>query len=332
MLMTRRQLGASLLGTAAVAAFGSLPAFAQAAWKPEKPVEIIVGTNPGSGFDRTSRALQKIIQDTKLMDVPQAVINKPGGGGTLGYAYMNLKPGDGHYISVISPLFLTNHLTAGSPIKHTDVTPLAVVVSEEIVFAVKADSAMKTGKDFVERLKKAPDSVSIGMSGVGGQNHITLGLVGKAAGIDIRKLKVVGFTGSADAVTAVLGGHVELAVGPASTVLQHMKAGTMRVLAIASRERVEAPWAETPTWVEQGYDAVFSNWRGFVGPKGMTPAQVAYWDGIFAKVVASKEWKEEVERNELTPVYLDSAKTKAFLDTENAKLVTILKELGLTAG
>jgi putative tricarboxylic transport membrane protein len=332
MLMTRRQLCASLLGTAAVSAFGSLPSFAQATWKPEKPVEIIVGTNPGTGFDRTSRALQKIIQENKLMDVPQAVINKPGGGGTLGYAYMNLKPGDGHYISVISPLFLTNHLTAGSPIKHTDVTPLSVVVSEEIVFAVKADSPMKTGQDFVDRLRKAPDSVTVGMSGVGGQNHITLGLVGKAAGIDIKKLKVVGFTGSSDAVTAVLGGHVELAVGPASTVQQHVEAKTMRVLAIASRERIEAPWADTPTWVEQGYDAVFSNWRGFVGPKGMTAAQIAYWDGIFAKVVASKEWKEEVEKSQLTPVYLDSTKTKAFLDTENAKLVAVLKDLGLTTG
>jgi putative tricarboxylic transport membrane protein len=305
------------------------PAWAQSGWKPEKAVEIIVGTNPGTGFDRTARVFQKAVQDAKLIDVPTTVVNKPGGSGAIGYAYMNAHAGDGGYIAVISPLVLSNNLTGASPLQYTDMTPLTILLGEEIAVAVKSDSPYKTGTDFLNKLKEDPASISIALSGVGGQNHITIGLIGKAAGIDIKKLKIVGFTGSSEALTAALGGHVDALVAPASTVQPHIESGAMRGLGIASDARLAGSLADIPTWKEQGIDVVFSNWRGFIGPGGLNEQQIAYWDAVFAKANGSQEWQDELSKNQLTSRYLDSAHTKAFLAEENDKLAAVLKDLGL---
>jgi putative tricarboxylic transport membrane protein len=307
----------------------SLPAWAESSWQPEKAVEIIVGTNPGTGFDRTARVFQKVAQDAKLIDVATTVVNKPGGSGAIGYAYMNAHQGDGDYIAVISPLVLSNNLTGASPLQYTDMTPLTILMGEEIAVAVKSDSPIKTGTDLLNKLKQDPASVSIALSGVGGQNHITIGLIGKAAGIDIKKLKIVGFTGSSEALTAALGGHVDALVAPASTIAPHIESGAMRGLGIASDSRLGGELAGIPTWKEQGIDVVFSNWRGFIGPGGLNEQQVAYWDGVFAKASASHEWQDELNKNQLTSRYLDSTHTKEFLAQENDKLATVLKDLGL---
>ena len=301
-----------------------------AAWKPERTVELIVGTDPGSGFDRTARILQKIWQTQHMLDVPVTVINKPGAGGAIGWTYMNTHPRNGNYLSIMSPLLLSNNLTGNSPLSFHDTTPVSLLENEEIVAAVYSGSQIKTGGDFIARLKQDPASVAVGVSGIGGQNHIALGLVAAASGIDVTKLKVVAFSGSGDVVTAVIGGHVESTFSPASSVEPQVQAGRMRAIGVSSEKRLEGVLANVPTWREQGIDAVFSNWRGIVGPKGMTADQIAYWDGIFAKTVATKDWQQEVERQHLTTHYLDGKATGAFLAQENDKLAQVLKQLGLS--
>jgi putative tricarboxylic transport membrane protein len=104
----------------------------------------------------------------------------------------------------------------------------------------------------------------------------------------------------------------------------------MRAIGVSSQARIGGVLADVPTWREQGVDAVFSNWRGVIGPKGMTPEQVQYWDGVFAKTVATPEWKEEVERAQLTNHYLPSHETGAFLGSENTKLSGVMGTLGLS--
>src|SRR5258708_28512764 len=177
----------------------SPPAFAQKAWKPDRPIEIIVGTDPGSGFDRTARLLQKIWQSEHLVEQPVTVVNKSGGFGAIGWVYMNQRGKSGNVVAIISPLLLTNNITGNMELSYRDVTPLALLEDEEIAFAVYNDSAIKTGKDFIDRLRHDPSSVSVGVSGIGGQNHVALALVAQAAGgIDVAKLKVISFAGSGD--------------------------------------------------------------------------------------------------------------------------------------
>jgi putative tricarboxylic transport membrane protein len=308
-----------------------MTAFAQKSWTPDRAVEIIVGTDPGSGFDRTARLLQKIWQTTHLVEQPVTVVNKAGGFGAVGWSYMNQRGKSGNMVAIMSPLLLSNKITGNMELSYRDVTPLALLEDEEIAFAVYTDSTIRTGKDFIAKLQHDPSSVSVGVSGIGGQNHVALALVAQAAGgIDLAKLKVVSFAGSGDVTTSVIGGHVESTASPASTVAPQVQAGRMRGIGISSERRIGGVLADVPTWREQGVDAVFSNWRGVIAPKGMTPEQVQYWDGIFAKTVETPEWKEEIQRSQLSGHYLQSREAGAFLAAENEKLTGVMNKLGLS--
>jgi putative tricarboxylic transport membrane protein len=243
---------------------------------------------------------------------------------------MNQRGRSGNVVAIMSPLLLTNNITGNMKLSYRDVTPLALLEDEEIAFAVYNDSSIKSGKDFIDRLRHDPSSVSVGVSGIGGQNHVALALVAQAAGdIDVAKLKVISFAGSGDVTTSVMGGHVESTASPASTVAPQVQAGRLRAIGISSEQRIGGVLAAVPTWREQGVDASFSNWRGIVGPKGMTSEQIQYWDGVFAKTVDSQEWKDEIERSQLTGHYLQSHGTGEFLAAENDKLSAVMHKLDL---
>jgi putative tricarboxylic transport membrane protein len=303
---------------------------AQSAWAPNRPVEIIVGTDPGSGFDRTARILQKIWQVNNLVAQTVTVVNKPGGFGALGWDYMNQRGSAGNIIAIISPLLLTNNIAGNMALTYRDTTPLAILEDEEIVFAVYSGSSIKDGTEFVERLRKDPASVSVGVSGIGGQNHLALALMAEAAGgIDVTKLKVVGFAGSGDVATAVIGGHVEATASPASTVIPQVAAGRMRAIGVSSDKRMTGPLADVPTWREQHIDTVFANWRGVVGPKGMAPEAARYWTNVLAKSIQTQQWKDEVAKEQLTDHFLDGAGAEAMIADQNEKLTATMKKLGL---
>lgn len=283
------------------------PAVAQG-WKPDKPVEIVVPTTPGGGIDRTARLLQKIIQDEKLAPVPVTVTNKPGGGGALSLVYLNQHPGDGHMVAINSPNLIANDINGRSPVKYREVTPLANLFSEYTVVAVRADSPLKRGQDFIDRLRRDPQSLAVSTpTTLGSVNHMSFALVARAAGIDPRKLKAVVVGSGGDAVTALLGGHIDAHTGTPSSVIRMVQAGQIRVIGVLAPKRLSGPYAETPTWSEQGFKAVMDTWRGVIGPRGMTPAQIAWWDGVLAKVVATPAWKEALEQNTWEANYLNSA-------------------------
>jgi putative tricarboxylic transport membrane protein len=321
------------LSACAAAAIGlASPAtgvLAQSDWKPDRTVEIVVGTPPGSGYDSVARKLQEIWQTGSLVEKSVTVVNKPGGFNAVGNAYLNQHPGNGNYVAITGTLLLSDNLSGNAAMSFKDFTPLAALLNEEIVFAVNPASAIKTGKDFIDRLRQDPASVSVSISGIGGQNHIALGLVAQAGGADASKLKVVGFQGGAEAVTAALGGHVDVSVGPASIVAPQLEAGKLRVIGVPSERRLGGVFAQVPTWREQGVDAVFSQWRGLMGPKGLSPVQIAYWDGVLGKTVQTKEWKDHIERTQLTYRYLDSGQARDFVVDQNEKVRAILTGLGL---
>ena len=154
------------------------PAAAQA-WIPDRSVELIVGTSAGGGQDRTARTIQKLLQEKKLIDVAMSVNNRPGGGGAVALAYSQQHSGDGHFLQIASPTLLTNHISGKSQHNWSDFSPISILFSEAIVFAVKADSPIKTGADLISALKKDPASVAISTStAAGNQYHIASVLVG----------------------------------------------------------------------------------------------------------------------------------------------------------
>jgi len=299
-------------------------------WSPEKNVEIIVGAGAGAAADATARAIQRIMQAKKLIPVASSVVNKPGGGYALSWVYLNNHARDAHYLAITTLALLTNAITGVNPLTYTDVTPLAQLFTDYVVIAVRADSPIKTGKDLVEKLKANPASASIALAAaLGNQNHIGIALALKAGGVDIKKLKIVVFDSSNNSIVALLGGHVDVVAATGLNVAPHLQTAKLRAIAISSPHRLDGALAQIPTWKEQSLNAVFGNWRGVVGPRGITPDQIAYWEKIFATLVKTDEWKRDMQSNFWSDFYMGSADSRAFLQTEQTTLKAILVDLGL---
>jgi putative tricarboxylic transport membrane protein len=314
---------------AALLCVGSGTAHAQPAWKPEKSVEIIIGTSPGGPQDRMGRMLQKILQESRLVDVPISVENKPGGGGSVALATLAQRSG-GSTLMINAPTMLNNQITGKSALAYTDFTALAILGIEYECVAVRADSPLKTGRELVARLKKEPAALSVSIgTGLGNAGHLAFALAMKAAGVEIKKLKTVAFNSASDGMTALLGGHIDLASTPPSAVLPHVQAGKLRVLAVTSPTRAQGELSKVPTWKEQGVDSTHEVWRGVVGPRGMTQAQVVYWNDVLAKLVKTDAWKKELEQSQIENVYRNSAETAKYLKAEYEEARGILADLGL---
>ena len=319
----------TLAQAALCAAIITTPAAAQN-WQPEKNVEIVINTGPGSGQDVTGRFMQKLLQDLKLVPTSSTVVNKPGGGGAIAYGYMNQHQGDGHFVAIASKSLLTNHIMGRAPVTYTHLTPLAILFEEYISVAVKADSSIKDGRDLLERMKKDPTSVTFGVAtSLGNPNHQGVAMALKRVGVDVRKAKVVVFQSGGTAVTSLLGGHVDVVPGSVGLMQKHMEAGTIRLIAIAAPKRLTGSFAQVPTWKEQGADAVVSNWRGLVGPGGMTAAQIAFWDRATRQFTQSEAWKKELAAKNWDDEYKASAETRKYMDEEYAELKGFLTEMEL---
>lgn len=298
-------------------------------WKPGKVVELVVGSAPGGSPDVMARLVQSIFQSSGLI-VNSAVVNKPGGANTVGWAYLNQHAGDAHFIATYSPTLLANRIMGTTHLSYADFTPLNILAREYVVFGVRAESPIVSLKDLTERLKKEPTSVSFAFAAArGNHNHIVLGMYLKSIGVDPKVAKAVVYPGGGPALTAVLGGHVDVYVASPRSLFPLQKEGRARVLAMSSAQREAGSLAELVTFKEQGADAVFFTWRGFMAPKGLKPAEIAYWDGVFARLAQSEEWKKDTEKQFWNADYLLSADTRKHLDRENELVRGILTDLGL---
>lgn len=306
----------------------SVPAFAQA-WKPERNIEIVVNSGAGGAADRQSRLIQKMLQTLPGMP-PITVVNRAGGGGMVALSFMAQHPGDAHYISVLSTAIVTNHLIGTSKLSFRDFTPLAIVMREYITATVRADSPLTDARDLIARLKKDPGAVAFGFATArGNQNHIVIGMLAKAAGVDPKQLKTVVFQSGAAGLTAVLGGHVDLLVGTPGTALTQAGSGKARIIGVTAPARQSGRLADVPTFKEQGVDAVYYAWRGFLGPKGMTPGQIAFWEQAFEKITHAESWKEDLARNAWTEDLRSAQETRKHLESEHEMLGRMLVELGV---
>jgi putative tricarboxylic transport membrane protein len=300
------------------------------AWKPTRNVEIIVGSAAGGGADLTARQVQKLMREKLGLDFAGSVVNKTGGGSSLSYVYLNQHAGDAHYLALSLQPMITGPMMIAGQIPHTEMTPIAHLFNEYVGFAVRTDSSIKSGRDLVERLRKDPGALSISLStALAGSNHLATVLALRTAGVDIRKLRVVVVAGANESIAGVMGGHVDVMVTSAASQIAHIQGGKLRGIAVSGPRRLGGAFAEVPTWKEQGYDSVYANWRGVVGPKGMSAAQIAYWDEVFSRLTQTPEWRQETLRLLQDPVYMNSAETRRFLDAQQQELRAVLVELGL---
>ena len=221
-------------------------------------------------------------------------------------------------------------MTGMSKLNYTDFTPIASIFNDHMVFAVNASSAIKTGKDLIATMRAEPQRMSFGFtSALGNHHHIAAGLFMKSIGGAARELKPVVFKGSAEAVTALLGNHIEFVSTGAANAVPHAATGKLRILGVSAGQRLPGAMAGVPTWKEQGVDLVYGSWRTILGPKGISPEQTAFWENALRKASETPEWKAELERYYWSDYFVTGAALRKNLEKEYADSKSVLVDVGL---
>ena len=302
----------------------------QASWRPERGIELVSPSGPGGLNDLMLRNMQNVMQAAKLVEVPVTVSNKGGAGGALALTYMSQHPGDPHYLTLSTVNMLSNHIIGQGTLNYTEFTPLGHLMHTYVALAVRPDSPMTNGKDVFARLRKDPGSISISVgTSLGNASHVALALVAKAEGADPRKMRIVIFKSAGEALTALFGGHIELLVSALPNFANHVQNGRLRVIAVAAPERIPGIFADVPTLREQGLNVTISTWRGAMGPRGLQPAQVAWWEALIGRLVDSEEWRKELAREFATRSRMSAVENRDFLAAEYRNYLTALTDLGM---
>jgi len=322
--MTHRICKAGRIGlVAAFAALGMGMAaiVAQAAGYPDKPIEMTVLFGSGSGADLTARILADGM--SKRLKVAVPVVNRTGGGGAVGYSYVKDRPADGYTIVWNSDSVATAYHRGNMPFNYTAFTSIARVSLEVPALAVRSDSPWHTLKDLMQAAKKSPNTIKVGISGIGSFTHLASAALFATGGAEIRYIPY----GEGQATVELLGGRIDAALQWPSVFKSNVDAGTLRILCVTSAGRIEL-LPKVPTAKEQGYDVDYVIWRGIAGPKGMPSQVVATLEKAIRETVESPEFKDAGVKLGFTPAYLPShafGELVARTDHEDAEIMQRLE-------
>ena len=304
----------------------ALPAFSQG-FSPTRPIELVVHTGPGGGSDVLARAMALMVEKEKLLPVRIQVVNKPGGGGAVAPAYLAEKKGDTHTLGIFTGVWLTNPITsAAAKVTLRDLTPVARLVLEPAVIAVKGDSPYKTLGDFVNAAKAKPGELKQSGGSITSRDNVVRQQLQKASGV---RWQFISFPGGGERIAALLGGHVQMMVIEPNEAGEHIRAGNMRLLAQVTEKRLPA-YPNVPTLKEAGFDVTpVPQVRGVVAPPGIPRDAVAYWEGFFLKLTQTESWKKYLDDNQFENAYQNSADLTRFYDEFTGRMREILKEAGV---
>lgn len=309
-------------------AVGLTPAAALAqSYKPTRPVEVIVHTGPGGGSDVLARAIAVLVEKEKLLPVHMQVVNRPGGNGTVAAAYLAQRQGDQNMIGLFTGNWLTNPLvSAEAKVSIRDLTPIARLVLEPAVIAVKADAPYNTLADFIDAAKKSPGQLKQSGGSITSRDNVVRQLLQKSTGA---QWSFISFPGGGERIAALLGGHVNMMVIEPEEAGEHIRAGSMRVLAQVSARRLPG-FPSVPTLKEAGFDVpVVPQVRGVVAPPGIPKENVVYWEDVFRRLTRTAAWKKYLEDNQFEDGFQGSAELAQFLDSFTERMRDILRDAGI---
>lgn len=302
--MNRLMLAAGL----AFSGFAAVPALAE--WPNDKPIEIIVGFSAGGAQDTFIRAIQPFLE--KELGATLVVSNKPGAGGEIAYTTVAQAEPDGYTFSNISvPSYLAIQISRDVAFDPALIAPVARLAYEPVVVGVHQDSPFKTFEDFVTAAKAAPGTVTYAGSGVGTDDHLAAMLLGKDEGI---KVKYVPFSGGGDALTALLGRHIQTAATSANV---YAREPSIRPLVTLGEERSNLI-PDTPTGRELGYDVVMMSERGFATNANVPEEIRARFSAAVKAVLETPEFQEQLKMLNMNAAYKDGPEWAASL--ENARI------------
>lgn len=306
-----------------LAALVPLGANAQDPPYPQKgPIEITVLFPAGSSADVTARMLADGM--TKVLEQRVLVVNRPGAGGAIGYKYVQAQKADGYSLVWNSNSISTTYHSGQLAFDYQAFDPVARVLVESVVVAVRADSRWKSLGELIAEAKSKPKIISVGHSGIGSHTHISLAALFNVAGAEVNEVPF----GAAQVVPSLLGGHVDAVVQLPAALSAPLKQGQVRLLAVLIRRRDPA-LPEVPTAKEQGFDVSLEAWRGIAAPKGTPRATIAALEKAIHATVESSEFQKASEHLGVHPAFLPADEFGALIASEDAFLARMMQTIGL---
>lgn len=296
---------------------------------PVTGLRILVPNSPGSGYDTTARAAAKAMQDAGLASTIE-VFNSAGAGGTVGLQRLVNEQGKDDILMQMGLGVVGAVYTNKSKATLNDTTPIAKLIEESEAIVVPAGSPYTTLDQLVAAWKANPGKVPVGgASNPGGPDHLTPMLLAKAVGVTPKDVNYVAYDGGGELLTGILGKKVAFAATGIGEVAEQAKAGQVKILAVTSAEPVAG--VDAPTLKSLGVDMEFTNWRGIVGPPGLSAEKTKQYVDLLTKMHASAEWKKVLADQGWTDAFVAGDEFKTFLTAQNESVASVLKDLGLTS-
>jgi putative tricarboxylic transport membrane protein len=306
----------------------------------DSPIEIMAPAAPGGGWDTTAREMQRVLQEEGIAPTVE-VYNVEGAGGTVGIAQLvNDESGNDHQLMMMGLVMIGAIATNASPVTLEQTTPISSLTAEYEVIVVPADSEYQTLDDLIAAFKADPASISWGGGSAGGTDHILVGLIAQAAGVDPTQINYVPFSGGGEALAAILGGQVSAGVSGVGEWLDQIESGELRALAVSGAAGAEAGGATpvanadaaiAPTLQEQGIDVELANWRGVVAPPDISDEGRDCLIAMVEQMNASEGWTQTREQYGWQDFAMSGDEFASFLNEERERVTGILTELGLIA-
>lgn len=320
-------------GVIALAGGMAVPvADSHAQWKPTRPVEFVIQTSPGGGSDQYARMWIGIIEKRKLSPVPIIPVNKPGGAGAVTAAYLVSKKGDGHFISPTLNSVVTTPLLQKIPVMYPsrDLTPLAMMATDPFLLIVNKE-VFKNWEEF-HKACKARQLTAVG-TGRQQEDEIQISMIEKAAGC--QPFKYVPAAGGGDVATQVAGKHADFNVNQPAEFLPHYPE---RLIPIIAFQKQRAPaFKEAPTHHEKKINGEWAalldletglhQMRGIIGPPGLAPDVVKFWEDLFKKVWETEEWQAFLKKTAQVPLYKPAAEYKQFMERFEDNHVKVMRDV-----
>lgn len=327
--LLRRQLKAAVLAAACMFIWWGLTgiAFGQG-YKPQKPVEFLVHTGPGGGNDVMARAIAGFLEKEKLLPVRTVVVNKPGGGGAVAMAYMMERKADNHLVGFFTALWIGGPLTSKEArVQFRELTPIAGIMRDPAIIAVKADSPYKSLSDFIDAAKKSPGQLRQAGGSIESRDNLTRLMLQKLTGAS---WTFIPFPGGGERISALLGGHAHIYVADAGEIREYTRNGSARVIAQLADKRMPT-LPDVPTIKETGYHLpIINSLRGAVGPPGIGKEVVEYWENVFERLTKTESWRRYLADNQVEDGFEKSAQLAKTAEEVIAQRRIIYKEAGIT--
>ncbi|MBE2895334.1 tripartite tricarboxylate transporter substrate binding protein [Pasteurellaceae bacterium HPA106] len=295
--------------------------------------ECLAPAGPGGGWDFTCRSVSKLLFEEKLVPNPIQTVNMAGAGGGVAFAHVVSKRKKDDGLFVAASTATTTRLAQGQfkGMNADMVKWVAAIGADYGVIAVKKDAPYQTLDDLMAALKKTPSAVKFaGASSVGGWDHLKVLMAAQEAGVkNAQDIRYLSFNNGGDAITKVLGGHLDAFTGDISEAQGFIQSGDLRVLAVLADERLPAPYDAIPTAKEQGINTTAANWRGFYLPKEVSDETYNWWVTTLDKLNDDPKWHAVMAQNGLMPFHKSGAAFTDYVNTQIADIQAISKSLGI---